>query len=102
MVDLGAAKEVLVQNPYNPVCLMTEIVAGTQYEQTLDLFRRFRDNVLIGKAGSAGFLMSKAYYDSGTFLAPCVRGSGFARRILLDVYRILYRVFSLLRRKGFF
>lgn len=102
MIDASSAKEILAQNPYNPVCLMTEIVAGTQYEQTLDLFRRFRDDFLVGKAGSTGSFMLDFYYDYSRILAPYVRKSGITRRISLSPYRIIYKLFSFLGRKGFF
>jgi hypothetical protein len=101
-MDAGSGAGFLVQNPYVPVCLMTEVVAGTSYEHTLDLFREFRDRVLLVRFGRGGSIAAGVYYCLSGVLAPHVREHSFLRRILLPFYGLFYRCFLFLRHKGFF
>lgn len=90
-MDAGRLSDLLVQQPYTPVCLMTEIVCGTSLEGSLDFFRRLRDEVLLGRLGLLGKFSVGLYYRSSRVLAPIARKTPSLRRILLGPYRLLYR-----------
>jgi len=81
---------------------MTEVVVGSSYERTLDVFRRFRDNVLLSRLGRAGSIATEVYYKLGGVLVPYVRRHSFLRRILLLLYGLLYKAVIALRREGLF
>ena len=102
MADLESVKEVLAQNPYTPVCLMTEIVAGTAYEKTLDTFRDFRDKAMKEKGGEIGVKASEYYYQFSTVTAPLVRAHPQTKKILLPLYSTLYKITLELKKRGLF
>lgn len=102
MLELDSVSDILAQQPYVPVCLMTEIVCGTSYESSLDLFRRFRDNMMKDRGGRAGSLTVDFYYKAGRVVAPYVRAHPRVAGMLLKPYILLHRTFAFIQRRGLF
>jgi hypothetical protein len=87
---------IFLQDPYNPVCLMSVAAYDTEYYEKLDVIRNFRDKFLLNRGNYLGKLLVREYYKLGVILSPRVKNSRLCRKVILNfLVRPLLGLFSL-------
>lgn len=87
-----------VPAPYLPFCLITIITYKTPYQDKIDIFRKFRDKILLGKMGYMGKVIVKAYYKLSSKLLKIAKVKLFQKILIFFVIKPLIDVYYVAKK----